>query len=164
MILPIAKLPAKILRTPTKPVHFPLKKDDLRLVRDMLSTVKKADGIGLAGPQVSRNLNMALIYLEEAGLPPFMVYNPTITYRSREQISVEEGCLSLPGVFGEVIRPKKITVEFQNLEGSTQTITDDGWLARVLQHEIDHLNCILIIDKFKKITRGKELIPKFLKK
>lgn len=169
MILPIAKLPAKILRRPTHNVEFPLKKPALRLIKDMLDTVKHARGVGLAAPQVSKDLNMALIYLEEIdekgrhnlGLPPFMIINPKITHRSRETTVMEEGCLSMPGVFGEVRRPKKITMEAYDLAGKKFTIIDDTFLARVLQHEIDHLNNILIFDKIGKITKGEELMDKY---
>ena len=161
MILPIAKLPAQILRKPTKDITFPLSKDMKRLIRDMLDTVKKAEGIGLAAPQISRDLNMAIIYLEEAGVPPFALINPVIKRHSKEAVEIEEGCLSMPGVFGMVIRPLKITVEAQDLKGKKITLTDDGWLARVMQHEIDHLHGTLIIDKLEKVTRGKELLPKY---
>lgn len=163
MNLPIAKLPAKVLRLPTEKIAFPLKKELKRLVLDMLDTVKKADGIGLAAPQISKSLNMALIYLEEAGVPPFMLFNPKIIKASKETTEIEEGCLSMPGVFGLVKRPKKITVEAQDLEGKTITLTDDDWIARVMQHEIDHLQGTLIIDKFETITRGKELLPQYTK-
>jgi peptide deformylase len=131
MVLPITKLPVQILRTETATVPFPLTKDIKRLLNDMLATVKKADGIGLAAPQVGSNLNLALIYLEHMGIPPFAIFNPKITHRSKNEVEIEEGCLSMPGVFGMVSRPKKITVEFQDFEGQTHTITDDGWLARV---------------------------------
>ncbi len=161
MVLPIAKLPAKALRRPTENLTFPLKKDIKRMVLDMLDTVKKADGIGLAAPQVSKSLNMALIYLEEAGVPPFMLFNPKIIKSSKETVDIEEGCLSMPGVFGLVERPKKITVEAQDLEGKKITLTDDDWIARVMQHEIDHLAGTLIIDKFKTITRGEELLSQY---
>ena len=164
MILPIAKLPAKVLRNKNENIPFPLHKDIKKLVLDMLDTVKKADGIGLAAPQVSKSLNMALIYLEESGVPPFMLFNPRIIKASKETVEIEEGCLSLPGVFGLVERPKKITVEAEDLEGKTITLTDDDWIARVMQHEIDHLNQTLIIDKFKNITRGHELLPKYQSK
>lgn len=161
MILPIAKLPSKILRTPTTSITFPLSKQHQRLISDMLDTVKKADGIGLAAPQIAKALNMAIIYLEEAGVPPFVLFNPKIVKASKEEVEIEEGCLSMPGVFGMVSRPKKITVEAQDREGKTITLTDDDWIARVMQHEIDHLNNILIIDRFKKITRGGELLNKY---
>lgn len=164
MILPIAKLPSKVLRKETEDIVFPLKKDIRRLVLDMLETVKKADGIGLAAPQVSKSLNMALIYLTESGVPPFVLFNPRILKASKQTVEIEEGCLSMPGVFGLVERPKKITVEAEDLEGKTITLTDDGWIARVMQHEIDHLNKTLIIDKFKNITRGEELLTKYSEK
>lgn len=91
MNLPIAKLPSKVLRLPTEKITFPLKKEQKRLVLDMLDTVKKADGIGLAAPQVSKSLNMALIYLEEAGVPPFMLFNPKIIKASKETVILKKG-------------------------------------------------------------------------
>lgn len=161
MILPIAKLPARVLRTPVEDVAFPLKKDNLRLIKNMLDTVIAANGVGLACPQISKSLNMALIYLDDAGLPAFPIINPKITQHSKETEMMEEGCLSLPGVFGMVRRPKKITMEAYNIDGEKFTVTDDTFLARVLQHEIDHLNDILIYDKFEKVTTGEELLPSF---
>lgn len=161
MKLPIAKLPAKILRTPTKEVTFPLSKDVKRLILNMVDTVKSANGVGLAAPQVSHDLNLAIIYLEEAGLPAFPIINPKITAVSKETELMEEGCLSMPGVFGPVRRPKKITLEAYNMEGEKFKITDDTFLARVIQHEVDHLNCTLIKDKLEKITQGKELIDRY---
>ncbi len=161
MITPISKLPARVLRTNTKNLEFPLKKDKLRLIRNMLDTVRAADGVGLAAPQIGKNLNMALIYLEEAGLPAFPIINPRITKFSKEMVDIEEGCLSMPGVFGMVRRPKKITMEAYNIDGEKFVITDDTFLARVIQHEVDHLQCILIIDKFDTITKGHELLKKY---
>jgi peptide deformylase len=166
MILPIAKLPAKVLRNKVEDISFPLSKDTLRLIQNMLDTVIHANGVGIACTQVSKSLNMALIYLdqgriEDLRIPPFPIINPKITKMSKETEVMEEGCLSIPGVFGEVRRPKKITVEFFDMDGKKITITDDTFLARVFQHEIDHLNNILIADKFEKITRGEELMPQF---
>lgn len=161
MVLPIAKLPAAILRRPTQDVVFPLSKDVRRLLLDMLDTVKKAKGIGLAAPQVSRDLNLALIYLEEAGLSPFFIINPKIVSASKIPSTIEEGCLSMPGVFGEVVRPKSVTVEFSDPEGARHSVSDDGWLARVMQHEIDHLNQTLIKDKLGKITQGAGILPEY---
>lgn len=161
MILPISKLPAKVLREPVENLKFPLKKDQVKLIKNMLDTCIFAKGVGLAAPQIGKNLNMALIYLEEAGIPPFMIINPKITKVSKSTDEVEEGCLSLPGVFGMVKRPTKITVEAYDLKGKKFTITDDTFLARVLQHEIDHLHNILIADKFENITNGEELLPSF---
>ena len=161
MVLSISKLPAKVLRTPVENLEFPLKKDNLKLIKNMLDTVISANGVGLACPQISKSLNMALIYLEEMGVPPFPIINPKIVHHSKETTLMDEGCLSIPGVFGVVKRPKKITMEAQDINGEKFTITDDTFLARVLQHEIDHLNNILIIDKFEKISAGEELLPQF---
>lgn len=161
MIIPISKLPAKVLRTKVTDLELPGDKNLVRLIKDMIATCKAADGVGLAAPQIGKNLNLAIIYLEEVGLPAFPIINPVITKYSKEQTEMEEGCLSLPGLFGKVKRPKKITLEAYNLLGEKFTITDDTFLARVLQHEVDHLHNTLIIDKFEEITGGKELLKKF---
>ncbi len=161
MVLPISKLPAKVLRTPVHDLTFPLKKEDLRLIKNMLDTVISANGVGLACPQIGKSLNMALIFLDDMGVPAFPIINPKIVHHSKETMEMDEGCLSIPGVFGTVRRPKKITMEAYDIEGEKFTITDDTFLARVLQHEIDHLNNTLIWDKFEKITAGEELMPNF---
>lgn len=161
MILPIAKLPSQVLRRPTEPLDFPLKRDYSRLLKNMLDTVKSAEGVGLAAPQVGQSLKLALIYIPDAGIPPLPIINPVITETSKETIELEEGCLSMPGVFGLVKRPKKITMTGYNQSGKQFTITDDTFLARVIQHEIDHLNNILIIDKFIKINQGQDLLANF---
>jgi peptide deformylase len=161
MVLPITKLPAQVLRRSVKDIQFPLSKAMRRLLLDMLDTVKAARGVGLAAPQVGQGLNLALIYLEESGLPPFFILNPKILETSKETTVMEEGCLSMPGVFGPVERPKKITVEFYTLDGEKQTLTDDTFLARVIQHECDHLRKTLIKDKLIDITHGKELLKNY---
>lgn len=164
MILPLVHLPSRVLRMPTQPLKFPLNKSVIKLIHDMVDTVRKANGVGLAAPQIGQNLQLAIIDIEEAGIPPFAIINPKITESSSEIESMEEGCLSLPGVFGEVKRPKKITIEAFDIEGKLFNITDDGFLAKVLQHEIDHLNNKLIIDCFDNITKGQELLTKYQEK
>lgn len=158
MVLPIVKLPAQVLRRPVTDVSFPLHKDVRRLIRDMLETVIKADGIGLAAPQVGQSLNLALIYLETSGIPVFPIINPKIVETSKQRVAIEEGCLSLPGLFGEVTRPKKIVIEYQDMHGKVQRLDDNGWIARVCQHEVDHLIGTLIIDKLDSVTQGQELL------
>jgi peptide deformylase len=158
MILPILTHPNKILRQPTEPVAFPLSPEIQKLTKDMIDTVKKADGIGLAAPQVGKSVKLIIINLEKSGLPLFPLYNPKITSRGFRKIEIEEGCLSIPGVFGMVKRPKKVTIEAQNAEGEKISITDDGWISRVAQHEIDHINGVLIIDLIKKYTQGEDII------
>lgn len=162
MMLPIAKLPARVLRRPVKPLLFPLQKSQLRLIKAMTKTVEYANGVGLAATQVSKSLNLAIIYIAEVeGLAGLPIINPVIIESSKETLELEEGCLSMPGVFGMVSRPKKVTVTAYDIEGKEFSLTDDGFLARILQHEIDHLHNILIIDKFTKITQGADMLIKY---
>lgn len=139
-----------ILRAPNQELEFPLPKDTRKLIDDMLLTVRKAPGIGLAAPQVGQNLMLAIINLEEIGIPPFVIINPRIVSKSIKKTLMEEGCLSIPGQFGIVKRPAKIQVEAWNRDGKKIVIKADRLLAKVLQHEIDHLNRTLIADKFVK--------------
>lgn len=123
----------------------------------MVDTVRKADGIGLAAPQVGKSVKLIIINLEKNGVPLMALYNPKVTGKSFKKTEIEEGCLSIPGVFGMVKRPKKATIQAQNAEGKIIKFTDDGWIARVAQHEIDHINGKLIIDIIRKYTQGEEI-------
>lgn len=163
MVLPIVNYPDKILRQPTEPVSFPLSKEMKKLTKDMMDTVRKADGVGLAAPQVGKSVKLVVINLESNGAGLFALYNPKIVSKSFNKVEVEEGCLSLPGIFGMVKRPKKVVIEAQNLLGEPLTITDDGWVARIAQHEIDHLNRKLIIDTIKKYTKGEDIVKAWKK-
>lgn len=156
MILPILTYPNQVLRKKTEPVVFPLSKEIKKLTKDMIETVHNADGIGLAAPQVGHSVKLIIINLEKSELPPFPLYNAKIVKKSFKKIEIEEGCLSLPGIFGMVKRPKQVTIEAQNSEGKVVRLTDDGWVSRVAQHEIDHTNGILIIDLIKKYTGDKK--------
>jgi len=158
MILPILTHPNPILRKPTEPVSFPLSKEIKKLTKDMVETVRHSDGIGLAAPQVGKSVKLIIINLEKSGGPLFPLYNAKIKSKSWRKSEIEEGCLSIPGVFGMVKRPVKVTIEAQNAEGEKVKITDEGWVSRIAQHEIDHTNGVLIIDLIKKYTKGKELI------
>lgn len=124
----------------------------------MIDTVRNADGIGLAAPQVGKSVKVIVVNLEKSGVPLMALYNPKIVSRGLKRIDIEEGCLSIPEVFGMVKRPKKVTIEAQNEEGKTVRFSDDGWIARVAQHEIDHINGVLIIDHIKKYTQGAEIV------
>lgn len=164
MILPIKTYPDPILRQPTERVSFPLSADMVKLTRDMMDTVIKADGIGLAAPQVGRAVKLVVINLEKSGVPLFPLYNPRVISRSFKKTEIEEGCLSIPGVYGMVKRPKKVTIEAQNMEGKKIKFTDDGWISRVAQHEIDHINGILIIDLIKNYTQGEDILKSWEKR
>lgn len=159
MILPILTYPNPILRKPTESVSFPLSKEIKKLTKDMVDTVRHSDGIGLAAPQVGKSVKLIIINLEKSGIPLFPLYNARIKSKSWKKVEIEEGCLSIPGVYGMVKRPKKVTIVGQNENGEKISITDEGWIARVAQHEIDHTEGRLIIDLIKKYTKGEPQIP-----
>lgn len=163
MILKIVEFPNKVLQSPTQQVKFPLSKEIKKLTKDMIQTVRKADGIGLAAPQVNRLVKVIIINLEKSGVPLFALYNAKVVSKSFTKVELEEGCLSIPGVFGKFKRPKKVKVEAQNDKGEKIIITDDGWVSRVMQHEIDHTNGVLILDHIKKYTQGEEIVNKWKK-
>ena len=164
MVLPILTYPNEILRNPTQPVSFPLSPEIKKLTKDMIDTVRNADGIGLAAPQVGKSVKVIVINLEKSGIPLMVLYNPKISSRGFKKVDIEEGCLSIPGVFGNVRRPKKVTVEAYNADGKKIKFSDDGWIARVAQHEIDHTNGVLIIDLIKKYTQGEEIVSEWKEK
>ena len=159
----IKTYPDEVLRKPTEPVTFPLTKEIKKLTEDMIDTVRKADGIGLAAPQVGKSVKLIIVNLEKSGVPLVALYNPRIVKKSFNKTEIEEGCLSIPGVFGTVKRPKKVTIEAQTAEGKTVQFSDDGWIARVGQHEIDHINGKLIIDLIKKYTQGADIVKEWKK-
>ena len=155
MILKIITIPDPILTQKTDPVKK-IDRDIFKLVQDMIETCRAANGIGLAAPQVGLSLRLCVINLEHLGLDPFALINPKIVTKSWKKIEMEEGCLSIPGVFGIVKRPEKITVKAINLAGKENIVKADGLLARVIQHEVDHLDVILITSKIIRRTDGSE--------
>lgn len=158
----ILKYPEKVLRVKGKEVGFPLTKQVKHLIKEMHITVKKADGIGLAAPQVGKSLRIIVINLAHLGITPFTLINPEITYLSKTHTDLEEGCLSIPGVYGIVSRPEKIRFTAKNENGQQISAAADGLLSKVIQHEVDHINGILIIDKIKKYTQGNEVRERHL--
>ncbi|MDB9315684.1 peptide deformylase [Spirulina sp. CS-785/01] len=138
----------RVLRKPTKRVS---KVDDntRHLVRDMLQTMYSSDGIGLAAPQVGVHKQLLVVDCDpsNAANPPFVLINPKITRSSKEVCSGEEGCLSIPGVYLDVVRPQAIEVSFKDENGRPQKMPASGLLARVIQHEMDHLNGVLFVDR-----------------
>lgn len=129
--------------------------DELReLARAMERTMIVERGIGLAAPQVGREIRMLLAEDARAGAPRTLVLvNPELTFLSHERDAYQEGCLSLPELFADVNRPVRIRVRFQDLEGREQELEDDGLLARIIQHEADHLEGVLFVDHLSLIKR-----------
>lgn len=135
-------------------------KSIVALSDDLLETLRKSErpGVGIAAPQIGVSKNM--IVIESTGwknekdeiigmIPAQTLINPIITKYSEEKIEQFEGCLSVPENNGYVVRPKKIKVTAKNLDGKTIKIKASGFYSRVLQHEIDHLNGILFVDRIK---------------
>lgn len=142
-ILPIitgAQTP--VLRTKTKRIAK-VTKEILKLLKDMEDTLIKADGLGLAAPQVNHSLRLCLAKIGGRVTP---LINPDITWRSTESDVVEEGCLSLPGLWADVRRPISIILTYLNARGEEQERKLTGLEARIVQHEVDHLEGVLIVD------------------
>lgn len=144
MILDITKLGEEILRKKADPV--PEVNDEIRkLAEDMFETMIEADGVGLAGPQVGKNLRMFVLIADDDVRRVFI--NPQIIKTSEEVCDYDEGCLSIPQVYETITRPAKVTVQALNEKGRPFTLEADGFLARIIQHEYDHLEGILYIDR-----------------
>ncbi len=131
-----------ILRKISKPIDKITDKIKI-LVEDMIETMNSANGVGLAAPQVGI---LKRIYIVDVGDGPIVFINPEIVEQSGEE-TCQEGCLSVPGKYGDVTRPAHVKVMATNLEGEQFFIEGEGLLARAMCHELDHLNGVLFIDK-----------------
>ncbi|MBC8078142.1 MAG: peptide deformylase [Chloroflexales bacterium] len=162
----------KILKGKAREVRLPpsgLK----QLVTDMFETMRAANGVGLAAPQIG--LGQRLIVIEtpavveklddgsEVEVEPSATYtliNPEIVKVGKDEIDWTEGCLSIPGWYGEVPRPSWVTVEYSDLDGRRKRLRHaDGWLGRILQHEIDHLDGVLFTERMRDLSTLHELKP-----
>ena len=128
------------------------------LVEDMIETLREAPGVGLAAPQIDVPLRLIVIEYgddEDEDVPPklYVVANPEIARSSEETELGTEGCLSIPGFAGDVHRSLEVTVKGQNRRGQAVKIKAQGWLARIFQHEIDHLDGVLFIDRAEKVWK-----------
>jgi len=168
-VLDIRVLGDPILREETSPVEQIT--DALRmLAKDMFDTMYLAKGIGLAAPQVGRSERLAVIDVNDKA---FVIINPEIIELDSKTAKAEEGCLSIPDVYGDVERPVRVRVRALDLEGKSFEVEADELLARCLQHEIDHLHGKLFIDYLSvlkrraalaKWTKEKDKYPTFVRK
>ena len=154
----IVHLPEPILRKKAKPVTK-FDKELQTLIDNMIETMRDAPGVGLAAPQINISQQLAVIEYaegeedeeenEDASAKPkklYVIINPEIVKVSEEKVMGIEGCLSIPGLHGEVERYEAIQVKALNRHGSPVKLKVDGWMARIFQHEIDHLNGVLFTD------------------
>jgi len=150
-ILEIKTFPDPVLRVKGKQVKN-FDKEFQILVDNMVETMRDAPGVGLAAPQVGESLQLVVVEFgdeEDESVPKklYVVANPEIIKPSEETIIDVEACLSVPGLAGEVERHESLVVKAQNRHGQPYKIIAKGWLARIFQHEIDHLNGVLYIDR-----------------
>jgi len=154
-IRPIIIAPDPVLKAKAKPVTE-IDGRIAKLMDDMLETMYKAPGIGLAAPQVG--ILDRVIVLDVAGEDekpqPFLMANPEIVMASDELSVHNEGCLSIPDLYADVTRPKQVRVRYLDRDGEVREMDSDGLLATCVQHEIDHLNGILFIDHLSLLKRN----------
>ena len=148
-ILDIRVLGDPVLRKPTKPVTQVT--DELRkLIADMFETMYAAEGIGLAAPQVGRTERLAVVDVEGQ---KFALINPSIVSTEGEKEKAEEGCLSIPDIYGDIERPAMVTIKATDENGNEYEATGSELLGRCFQHEIDHLDGKLFIDYLSPLKR-----------
>lgn len=170
MELPIVHYNDPILRKKGEPVTV-FDAALTQLGRDMIETMHAARGIGLAAQQIGKALQFCVVDLREADpddfdfeldgsrpplelFMPMMIANPKITVLPSEKDTYEEGCLSFPDIRGDVVRPDEIEVKFEDAQGVPHVMVCNGLLSRCIQHEADHLNGTLFIDRMSKRTRA----------
>lgn len=150
-MLKIITHPNPILRQKAAPIKDVSSSDIQKLIPELAELMLKSDGLGIAAPQIAKSIRLIIVRYKDDNLA---LLNPKITSKSILKEIDEEGCLSVPNVYGQVKRCKKITVKYQDPQGKLRKISGQGLFARVIQHEVDHLDGILFIDKAKSIRKG----------
>jgi len=168
---PIAQLGDPVLRTIAAPVELP-PSDELRgLADDMIETMRDAGGVGLAAPQVSEPSRLFIVasrpnarYPDAPLMEPVVVINPEILERSDDLVKGWEGCLSIPGIRGYVPRHRRIVVRYTGLDGEEVETAFDDFIARVFQHEYDHLEGVVFLDRLEStsdVVTEREYLDRF---
>ncbi|MGB8253625.1 MAG: peptide deformylase [Anaerolineaceae bacterium] len=156
----IITLPDPILRRKShKVTSFDRSFQDL--VDDMIATMRQAPGVGLAAPQIGVPNRLIVVEYgdevdEEKPKKLYLIANPEIIQLSEEQVTGIEACLSVPGLVGEVVRFEQVVIRGLNRFGKPARITAKGWLARIFQHEIDHLDGVLYVDRASRVWQPTE--------
>lgn len=152
MNLDVVTLGNEVLREKAKPVEtFDQALEDI--VRQMFVLMREKKGVGLAAPQVG--ISRRFFVTEAVDDKPRVFINPEIIETSQETVKGEEGCLSIPGVWADVVRPYSIRVQAQDLTGKIFHLNAEGWLARIILHENDHLNGLLFVDRLPQNIKNK---------
>jgi peptide deformylase len=156
----IALVPEQVLRRKAHKVTD-FGAETQQFIDDMIETMREAPGVGLAAPQVFESMQLVVVEYaeeekEEAKAKLYVVANPEIVKRSDEMVMAVEACLSIPGLVGEVERNEAIEIKGLNRMGKPIKIKASGWLARIFQHEIDHLDGILYTDRAERVWQPKD--------
>lgn len=160
----IATLPETVLRRKARPVTT-VDKNLQTLIDDMIETMREAPGVGLAAPQIGLSERIIVIEYyereedeekEDAPKRVWALLNPEIVKSSSEMLMGVEGCLSIPGLVGEVERHAAVQVRGLNRHGKPVKLKAEGWLARIFQHEIDHLNGVLFTDRATRVWKPQD--------
>lgn len=159
-VLEIVTIPEPVLRRKARKVTA-FDAELQELVDNMIETMREAPGVGLAATQVNVPLRVIVVEFgdeedEEAPAKLYTLVNPEIVRASQETVLGPEGCLSVPGFVGEVDRSESVTIKGQNRRGQSMRIKAKGWLARIFQHEIDHLDGILFTDRAERVWKTEE--------
>jgi peptide deformylase len=163
----IVTLPEPVLRRKAHAIHK-FDKNLQALIDDMVETMREAPGVGLAAPQVGLSERLIVVEyfereedeeVEDAPKKVWAVINPEIVKTSEEKLLGVEGCLSIPNMVGEVERHAVIQVKGLNRHGKPMKIKAEGWLARIFQHEIDHLNGVLFTDRATRVWQPTDVEP-----
>lgn len=161
MILDIVQIGDPVLRRKAHKITQ-IDRDIRLLAEDMVETLRDSGGVGLAAPQVGESIRMIVVEypeddsVEDSPKKTYKVINPEIIWRSEETVEGDEGCLSIPGYVGTVERNESIKVKGLSVFGRPLKINASGWLARIFQHEIDHLEGICYIDRATAIYQPSE--------
>ena len=171
MIRPIAQLGHPVLRTPASPLVVPATEGIRKLAGDMLATLREANGVGIAAPQVYESASLFIVasrpnsrYPDAPSMEPEVMVNPEILERSEELVAGWEGCLSIPGFRALVPRSRSIRVSYQTLDGATLDREFADFVARVIQHEDDHLHGLVFLDRLaspRDVVTEREYLDRF---
>lgn len=152
-VRPLHLLGSPVLRQQATPVAA-VDDEVRRLVDDLFETMRAAKGVGLASNQIGVARRVAVVDIGDEDPPPLVLINPVILERFDEVETAEEGCLSIPDIFGDVTRSARVVVEALDQDGNHYRVEAQGYKARAIQHEIDHLDGILFLDHLSAVKRN----------